>query len=200
MTHLPDAVTRTSACGTVTVHIGRDGAARVRLAPTADHLGMRALAELVTRTSREAADAVHRRASDEGAFPASAVRERFPHLPGGVDAFPGGEDCTGSAVSADGGVAVDATVEYPIARVLLTPRAMDFGPVVLGDELTLTAARAAADLDEQRREGIRRLAMSLGSVGRRFALEWEDRDRDDQEVVHLRDQLDGLTRRRGAGR
>jgi hypothetical protein len=219
---LPPAYT--SGCGSVTVVDGGSPTPTVRLTLDAMRLPARELAELITYTAREAADAARAVKPDEDAplgsavdalaelknlrdsikegglnsaiernrarfgadddlppedprvqsrsalsadYPianldmAIAMLERFQGAQGGATPSTEPEAVVGTATSPDGDVTVEATGEYPIARVLLGIRARTLGPDALAAEINATTARAAEDLSERQRASIDALGLPL---------------------------------------
>ncbi|WP_335992239.1 hypothetical protein [Glycomyces sp. MUSA5-2] len=104
---------------------------------------------------------------DMQAFPSAgldmaiALLERFQPTqsagPTPLEAEVGGLVAT--AVSEDEQVTVEATVQYPIARLLLGLHAREMGPELLAEQITATAARAGAELRERQRSGIDALGL-----------------------------------------
>ena len=56
---------------------------------------------------------------------------------------------------------IEATGEYPIARLLLGIHARELGPDALAKEINETAARAAADLRDRQRASIDAMGLPL---------------------------------------
>jgi hypothetical protein len=214
----------TSGCGNVTVIDGASPTPTVRLAVDAVRLPARDLAELITYTARDAADAaravetaadpftgsaadalaqlkdlrdglreeglnaviarnrarygaeddlppedprVQSRAALSSEYPignldaAIAMLERFQGPQGGTGPQTAQDETVGTATSPEGDVTVEATGQYPIARLLLGIHARELGPDALAREINDTVERAAADLSERQRAGIDALGLPL---------------------------------------
>jgi len=213
-----------SGCGNVTIVDGDTPAPTVHLTLEAVRLPVRELAELITSTARDAADAeraaqsvedvplgsaadalaqlkdlrdglredglnaviernrarfgadddlppedprVQSRSALSSEYPtgnldmAIAMLERFQGAQGGQGPESESDDTLGTATSPEGDVTVDATGDYPIARLLLGIHARDLGPDALAKEINETTARAAEDLRERQRASIDAMGLPL---------------------------------------
>lgn len=92
---------------------------------------------------------------------AIAMLERFRGAQGGQGPWDGSDGAIGTATSPEGDVTVEATGEYPIARLLLGVHARELGPDALAKEIDETTARAAQDLSERQRAGIDAMGLPL---------------------------------------
>ncbi|MFC3492618.1 hypothetical protein [Glycomyces rhizosphaerae] len=211
----------TSGCGNVTIVDGGGPTPTVQLTTEAVRMPVRDLAELITHTARDAADAVRAAAdsspgsvtdalaqlkdlrdglredglnaviernrarfgADDDLPPedprvqsrsalsseyptanldmAIAMLERFQGAQGGQGPGDGSDEALGTATSPEGDVTVEATGEYPIARLLLGIHARELGPDALAKEINKTIALAAEDLSERQRAGIDAMGLPL---------------------------------------
>ncbi|WP_112137033.1 hypothetical protein [Glycomyces dulcitolivorans] len=218
----------TSADGCVTVTVAAGAAPRFELAPAAERMFTRDLAELITFTAREAAHAAMEDALADGSGPdigeaiealtefrdgirergfAAVIAERaealedeaaqeeqrparqerpfqgkglaldpsslatldaaldmwkrFQATPPGTGA---GEEPgpVGRAKSESRLVTVESTLEYPVAQVILSKKALEIGARGLSLELTETAAAAVADLDAKQSAYLTGLGLPVG--------------------------------------
>jgi hypothetical protein len=92
---------------------------------------------------------------------AIAMLERFQGPQGGQAPDAAIDESIGTATSPEGDVTVEATGEYPIARLLLGIHARELGPDALAKEINETTARAAEDLRERQRAGIDAMGLPL---------------------------------------
>jgi hypothetical protein len=92
---------------------------------------------------------------------AIAMLERFQGAHSGPTPGTEPEGVVGTATSLEGDVTVEATGQYPIARVLLGIRARTLGPDALAAEINDTTARAAEDLRERQRASIDAMGLPL---------------------------------------
>jgi hypothetical protein len=92
---------------------------------------------------------------------AIAMLERFQGPKGGQGPEVEPEEAFGTATNPEEDVTVEATGEYPIARLLLGIHARDLGPDALAEEINETTARAAEDLRERRRASIDAMGLPL---------------------------------------
>ncbi|WP_026923609.1 hypothetical protein [Glycomyces arizonensis] len=88
--------------------------------------------------------------------------ERFHNIARGTGKDAEAQQPVGRARSESRLVTVESTIEYPIASVVLSKRACEVGPKVLGREITETAAAAAADLAERQDGYFTDLGLPIG--------------------------------------
>ncbi len=92
---------------------------------------------------------------------AIAMLERFQGAQGGQGPGTEPDDAPGTATGSEGDVTIEATGEYPIARLLLGIHARELGPDALAKEINETAARAAEDLRDRQRASIDAMGLPL---------------------------------------
>ncbi|THV42573.1 hypothetical protein [Glycomyces buryatensis] len=125
-----------------------------------------------------------------------ALLERFKNQPPGSGKGDEEAQPTGTAKSESKLVAIESTLAYPIASVWLSKKACEVGPKVLAQELTETAAAAAADLAGREDDYFTGLGLPLspGDLGPIVQENQARGDRATQDLASLQEQQRDMTR------